>query len=271
MPWQDRDSIKRGSAPALFTLQPRKIFRLSSLQHPGTWLYPHPGVQPGRIRPHSPHPPPAGCDPPPKQVIPQLPQTRHPTERGCANPLRAAGLCLKVPPGIYSTLLNQHNNRHSAPSRHRCRSQLWEKPGETEARAVLCCADRGGCTGCSAPFCPPSATPPPTTVTPPTSHRPAAAHPLRTTLPLQPFPLQQPDLFMADPALPCLDKSSRKQSFMEKRLLNFPCVPAGMLQALAVYFLPLSSARAVNDTVFTEVFMSSERSHSSASSPVYFM
>lgn len=79
------------------------------------------------------------------------------------------------------------------------------------------------------------------------SHSPAAARPLRTTFPLQPFPLQQPDLFMANLALPCLDKSNRKQSFMEKRLLNFPCVPAGMRQALAVYFFPLSSARAVND------------------------
>lgn len=76
---------------------------------------------------------------------------------------------------------------------------------------------------------------------------------------------------MAKQPLPCLDKSKRKQSFMEKRLLNFPCAPEGMRQALTVYFLSSFLARTVNDIVFTKVFMSSEQSHSSASSPVYFM
>lgn len=66
------------------------------------------------------------------------------------------------------------------------------------------------------------------------------------------MPLQKYNLFMAKQPLPCLDKSKRKQSFMEKRLLNFPCAPEGMRQALAVYFLSSFLARTVNDIVFTK-------------------
>lgn len=58
---------------------------------------------------------------------------------------------------------------------------------------------------------------------------------------------------------------------LRKKVLNFPCSPEGMGQALAVYFSGFLFASTVSDIVFTKVFMSSEQSHSSASSPVYFM
>lgn len=65
--------------------------------------------------------------------------------------------------------------------------------------------------------------------------------------------------------------NQKENKALRKKVLNFPCAPEGMGQALAVYFLGSLFASTVSDIVFTKVFMSSEQSHSSASSPVYFM
>lgn len=124
----------------------------------------------------------------------------------------------------------------------------------------------GRTQGCAWMFLFPAATPQHLLCPHPSCAAPTATHRMAATI----APQEIPSIY--GPNSHCLAWINQKENkALRKKVLNFPCAPEGMGQALAVYFLGSLFASTVSDIVFTKVFMSSEQSHSSASSPVYFM